>query len=144
MATKVREAMTPRVQAATPEQTVAEAAAMMKENDVGSLPVVADGMLVGLITDRDIVVRAVAVRADPATLKVTEISSGQVLTAEPDQDLDDALRLMGEHQVRRLPVVEHGRLVGMLAQADVAIVGGDKPTGKMLEDISQPSSTARA
>jgi CBS domain-containing protein len=143
MATKVREAMTPGVQCVTPDETVASAATMMAENDVGSLPVVEGRTLVGMLTDRDIVMRAVARGADMTTVTVAEVASGAVHAVEPDQDLDDALREMAKHQVRRLPVVEDGELVGILAQADVAIVAKEKEAGEMLEEISQPSSLER-
>jgi CBS domain-containing protein len=144
MPAKVRDAMTPGVQSITPDQTLAAAAATMAANDVGSLPVVDGARLVGMLTDRDIVMRAVAAGADTQTLTVGDVASRTVHTVEPDQDLEEALREMADHQVRRLPVVENGDLVGILAQADVAIVAKDKLAGEMLADISQPSSTARA
>ena len=144
MAIKVREAMTPGVRWVAPTDSVNTAATMMRDNDVGSLPIVDDGQLVGIITDRDIVMRAVALGAATDRLSVGEIASREVLTARPDQDLADAAQLMARGQVRRLPVVEDGRLVGLLAQADVAVVADEKQTGEMLEEISQPSSTARA
>ena len=87
---------------------------------------------------------AVALGAATDRLTVGEISSREVLTARPDEDLADAAQVMARGQVRRLPVVEDGRLVGLLAQADVAVVADEKQTGEMLEEISQPSSTARA
>lgn len=143
MAVKVRDAMTPGVQSASPERSLAEAASMMKANDVGSIPVVESGRLVGIVTDRDIVVRAVAEGIDPQLLSVGEVASRRVLTVEGEQSLDDALELMAEHQVRRLPVVdEDGCLVGMLAQADVASVAKEKKTGELIEQISQPTSAS--
>jgi CBS domain-containing protein len=144
MRAKVRDAMTPGVQSVGPGETIADAASAMVESDVGSLPVVEGTILVGMITDRDLVRRAVAQGADLETTTVGEVASHAIYTAAPDQDLDEALRAMAEHQVRRLPVVEDGRLVGMLAQADVAIVAGERKVGDMLEDISQPSSAERA
>jgi CBS domain-containing protein len=143
MSTKVRDAMTPGVQAAAPSETLVDAAALMRENDVGSLPVVEEGQLVGMLTDRDIVVRTVAEGADPRKVAVGDVASREIVTVGPDADLDEALRLMGAHRVRRLPVVEGGRLVGMLAQADVAIDSTDRKSGALLEQISQPSSTPR-
>jgi CBS domain-containing protein len=135
--------MTPSVRAATPTESLADAAQAMKEEDVGSLPVVEDGRVVGIITDRDIVVRAVAARVDPQSINVGDVASRELVTVEPEQDLDEALALMARHRVRRLPVVENGRLVGVLAQADVAVEAKDKDAGELLEEISQPTSTPR-
>ncbi len=143
MATKVRDAMTPGVQSVSPGETVAAAAEVMVENDVGSLPVVDGARLVGMVTDRDIVMRAVARGADVRTMTVGEVASRAIHTVEPDHDLDTALREMAEHQVRRLPVVEDDALVGILSQADVAIAAEGKRAGEMLEEISQPSSAGR-
>lgn len=144
MAKNVREVMTPGVRTVSPSQSLAEAAELMKSEDVGSVPVVAEGRLAGILTDRDIVIRAVAERRDPQTVKVDEIaSSGVLVTVEPEQDLDEALALMARHRVRRLPVVEEGRLVGMLAQADVALEAKEKKVGETVEEISQPTSTER-
>ena len=143
MATQVRDVMTPSVRTASPGQSLAEAAEVMKAEDVGSVPVVEEGRLVGILTDRDIVIGAVAERRDPQTVKVDEVASRELVTVEPDQDLDEALALMARHRVRRLPVVEEGRLVGMLAQADVALEAKEKKVGETVEEISQPTSTTR-
>jgi CBS domain-containing protein len=143
MAKQVREVMTPSVQSASPSQPVAEAAELMKGQDVGSLPVVQEGRLVGILTDRDIVVRAVAERRDPRAVTVDEVASREVVTVGPREDLDDALALMARHKVRRLPVVDEGRLVGMLAQADVALEAKEKQVGELLEEISEPTSPPR-
>jgi CBS domain-containing protein len=143
MSTHVRDAMTPVVKVAKPSLSLAEAAEIMKAEDVGSVPVVDDGRLVGIVTDRDIVVRAVAERRDPQAVTVGEFASRELVTVEPEEDLDDALALMARHQVRRLPVVERGTLVGMLAQADVALAAKEKKVGETVEEISRPSSTPR-
>jgi CBS domain-containing protein len=143
MAKSVRDVMTPGVRTVSPSQSLAEAAEVMKGEDVGSVPVVEEGRLVGIVTDRDIVTRAVAERRDPQTVKVGEVASRELVTVEPEQDLDEALALMAQHQVRRLPVVEAGRLVGMLAQADVALEAKEKKVGETLEEISKPTSTER-
>jgi len=140
---KVRDAMTPGVRSVAPSDSVTEAAQAMKEQDVGSLPVVEAERLVGMVTDRDIIVRAVAEQVDPQTLTVGDVASGDLVTVEPDEDLEEALALMGRHRVRRLPVVENGRLVGVVAQADVALEANEKDAGAMLEGISQPASTPR-
>ena len=143
MAKSVRDVMTPGVRTVSPAQSLADAAEVMKGEDVGSVPVVEEGRLAGILTDRDIVTRAVAERRDPQTVKVEEVASRDLVTVEPEQDLDEALALMARHQVRRLPVVEEGRLVGMLAQADVALEAKEKKVGETVEEISQPTSTER-
>jgi CBS domain-containing protein len=143
MAKSVRDVMTPGVRTVSPSQSLAEAAEVMKGEDVGSVPVVEEGRLAGIVTDRDIVTRAVAERRDPQTVKVGEVASGELVTVEPQHDLDEALALMARHQVRRLAVVEEGRLVGMLAQADVALEGKEKKVGETVEEISKPTSTER-
>jgi CBS domain-containing protein len=144
MAKKVSEAMTPGVQSVTLTQSLADAAEIMKQDDVGSLPVVdGDRRLVGILTDRDIVLRAVAERVDPQSVKVGDVASRDLVTVEPEQDLDEALFLMAQHRVRRLPVVEQDRLVGVLAQADAAIDAKEKKVGETVEQISQPTSTER-
>jgi CBS domain-containing protein len=121
------------------DNPVVEAARIMKEKDVGIVPVVEGGRLVGTVTDRDIAVRVVAEGKDPQSVRVREIASTEVVTVDPQQDLDEALRLMASHQVRRLPVVEEdGKLVGIVAQADVAREANDKQTGELVEEISQP------
>jgi CBS domain-containing protein len=143
MAKSVRDVMTPGVQTVSASQSLAEAAEVMKGEDVGSVPVVEEGRLAGIVTDRDIVTWAVAERRDPQTVKVDEVASRELVTVEPDQDLDEALALMARHQVRRLPVVEEGQLVGMLAQADVALEAKEKQVGETVEQISKPTSTER-
>jgi CBS domain-containing protein len=143
MAQSVRNVMTPGVRSVSPSQSLAEAPEVMKGEDVGSVPVVAEGRLAGILTDRDIVVRAVADRRDPQTVRVDEVASRDVVSVEPEQDLDEALALMARHQVRRLPVVEQGQLVGMLAQADVALEAKEKKVGETVEEISKPTSTER-
>lgn len=119
-------------------QPVAYAAKMMKQEDVGLAPIVEGDRLVGALTDRDIVTRVVAEGRDPQSVPVREVASTDLVTIDPQQDLDEALRLMASNQVRRLPVVaEDGRLVGVLAQADVAREAKDKQTGQLVEEISK-------
>jgi CBS domain-containing protein len=137
MAKSVREAMTASVSSVSPSQSLADAAEVMKGQDVGSVPVVEEGRLAGIVTDRDIVTRAVAERRNPQAVKVEEIASHDLVTVESEQDLDDALALMARHKVRRLPVLEGGRLVGMLAQADIALGAKEEKVGEMVEQISQ-------
>ena len=133
----VQEAMTSNPTAITPDTTVQDAARLMKSDDVGALPIVEDGRLTCVITDRDLAIRGVADGLDSAT-SVRELASKDVVTIDPQQSLEEAARLMAEHQIRRLPVVEEdGRLVGMLAQADVAQAGHDSLTGEVVQKISQ-------
>ena len=133
----VQEAMTSNPTAITPETTVQEAAQLMKSEDVGALPIVEDGRLTCVITDRDLAIRGVADGLDGAS-SVRELASKDVVTIDPQQSLEEAARLMAEHQIRRLPVVEaDGRLIGMLAQADVAAAGHDTLTGDVVQKISQ-------
>jgi len=137
MSKRVRDAMTPNVWTARMSQTLAEAAQVMKGEDVGSVPVVEDGRLVGIVTDRDIVTRVVAEGRDPQAVHVDDVASRNLVTVRPEDDLDDALMLMAQHQVRRLPVVDDGRLVGMLAQADIAQEAKEKKVGEVVEVISR-------
>ena len=134
----VREAMTSKLCSIDTDKPVAYAAKMMRDEDVGIAPIVEGDRLVGVLTDRDIAVRVVAEGRDPEQVKVTEVASRDIVTLDPQQDLDEALRLMARHQVRRLPVVEEdGRLVGILAQADVAKHADDARTGEVVEQISR-------
>jgi CBS domain-containing protein len=134
---KVRDAMSRDPRSVGESTSVQEAARLMKDQDVGSLPVVEDDRLVGIVTDRDIVVRGVANGSDVSSLSVKDVASHELRTVEPEEDLDEALRLMAQEQVRRLPVVEGDRLVGILAQADVARDADEKRVGETVEQISQ-------
>jgi CBS domain-containing protein len=98
--------------------------------------------LVGMITDRDITTRVVAESAVPETTSVGDVYSRDLISVEPNSDLDEALRLMARHQVRRLPVVENDRLVGMVAQADIALKESER-TGELVGAISEPSEEER-
>ncbi len=91
------------------------------------------------LTDRDIVIRAVAEGVDPNAVVIGDVASRKLVTVDPEQDLDQALMLMARHQVRRLPVVENDRLVGVLAQADVAVEAKAKQAGELVEQISKPA-----
>jgi CBS domain-containing protein len=138
MAKSVQELMTSNPCSIDSDKSVAYAAKMMRDENVGLAPIVEGNRLIGTITDRDIAIRAVAEGKDPESTKVTEIASTELVTVEPQQELDEALRLMGKHQVRRLPVVEEGgRLVGIVAQADVARNADDARTGELVEEISK-------
>jgi len=139
MGTKISEVMTDRPRAVEQETSVREAARLMETDDVGSLPVVQDGVrLIGVVTDRDIVVRVIAAGRDPEQTTVGEIASRDLVTLTPDHDLDDALTLMAREQVRRLPiVVREQELVGVISQADVAQVAKEKKVGEVVEAISE-------
>ena len=139
MPTKVRDVMTTGVDTATPAQPLREAARMMRSGDYGAMPVVEDGRLVGMLTDRDIVVRVVAEGLDPSVALAGDFATRNPVAVEPDQPLDAALLLLARHRVRRLPVVEDGMLVGVLSQADVALEAKEKKTGEVVQEISQPS-----
>ena len=142
MARSVRDTMTGNPRSIDASASVVEAAQLMREGHIGSLPITDDGQLVGMITDRDITTRVVADAVDHMKAPVGDVSSRDLITVEPDRDLDEALQLMAVHQVRRLPVVEDGRLVGIVAQADVALSENEK-AGKLVEAISEPSERER-
>jgi CBS domain-containing protein len=137
MGKPIREMMSSNPCAIDAEKPVAYAAKMMRDEDVGLAPIVEGDRLVGTLTDRDIAIRVVAEGKDPQSTAVREVASTDLVTIDPEENLDEALRLMAQHQVRRLPVVEEdGRLVGVVAQADVAKVGDDRRTGGVVEQIS--------
>jgi CBS domain-containing protein len=137
VAKRISNIMTTNPRTIEPSTTVIEAGRNMRDEDVGSLPITEGKQLVGTITDRDITIRAIAEGRDPQGTTVQEIASRDLVTVDPQQDLDEALKLMAQHQVRRLPVVEEdGMLVGIVAQADVAKVGDDVRTGETVQQIS--------
>ena len=134
----VQELMTANPQSVSADQTIVDAARIMRDEDAGLVPVVQGDRLVGTLTDRDIAIRVVAEGKDPQSTNVREVASTDLVTIDPQQDLSEALRLMAQHQVRRLPVVEEdGRLVGILAQADVARHADEEQVGEVVEQISQ-------
>jgi CBS domain-containing protein len=138
MGQSIRDVMTSNPCSIDADKSVAYAAKMMRDEDVGLAPIVEGDKLIGTLTDRDIAIRVVAEGRDPDQVKVRDVASKQVVTIDPQQDLDEALRIMAKHQVRRLPVVEEdGQLVGVVAQADIAREGDDKKTGKLVEKISE-------
>jgi CBS domain-containing protein len=144
MANSVRDAMTADPRSIGKSVSVVEAARLMREQDIGSLPITDDEQLVGMITDRDITMRVVAEAADPNVTSVEDVYSRDLISVEPDNDLEEALGLMARHQVRRLPVVEDGRLVGIVAQADIALSENETKTGELVEAISAPSEGDRS
>jgi CBS domain-containing protein len=143
MAKSVRDTMTENPRSIGASASVVEAARLMREKHIGSLAITDDEQLVGMITDRDITTRVVAEAADPMRTSVGDVSSPDLVSVEPDKDLEEALQLMARHQLRRLPVVEDGRLVGIVAQADIALRENEKRTGELVEAISEPSEGER-
>ena len=143
MAKSVRDAMTENPRSIGASAPVVEAARLMREEHIGSLPITDDEKLVGMITDRDITTRVVAEAADAEATPVGDVYSRDLISVEPDNDLEEALQLMARHQVRRLPVVENGRLVGIVAQADIALRETQTKTGELVEAISEPSEGER-
>ena len=138
MANSVRDAMTKSPRTIGRASTIVEAARIMRDEDVGIVPIVDGDKLVGTLTDRDIAIRVVAEGKDPNTTKAEQVASRELVTIDPQQDLDEARRLMARHQVRRLPVVEEdGKLVGIVAQADIAEHATDEQTGELVEEISK-------
>jgi CBS domain-containing protein len=138
MAKTIRDLMTENPCAIDADKPVAYAAKMMRDEDVGLAPIVEGQQLVGTLTDRDITIRVVAEGKDAQTTTVREVATTRLVTIDPNQDLDEALRLMAKNQVRRLPVVEEdGRLAGVVAQADVARHASDQQTGEVVEEISK-------
>jgi CBS domain-containing protein len=135
--TTVREAMTASPTSISSDATVVEAARLLTSEDVGSLPVVEGDKLVGVVTDRDLVLRVLAKDLDPNKVPVADACTHDPAVARPAEPLDAALQRMAEKQVRRLPVVDDGRLVGILAQADVARASQAAATGQMVEAISE-------
>jgi CBS domain-containing protein len=134
--TTVKDVMTPRPTSVAGDAMAVEAARRMLSEDVGSLPVVEGEMLVGMVTDRDLVLHVIAKDLDPHKVTVSDVCSENPVTAGPEDALDDALQRMASEQVRRLPVVADGRLVGILAQADIARAARPESTGRLVEEIS--------
>ena len=132
----VRDVMTSNPRTVSPSDSIQVAARIMKEEDCGVVPVVENGKAVGIITDRDIVIRAVA--SGGGDRAVREIATTDLVFVKPDTSTRDAEKLMSERQVRRLPVIENDRLVGIVSLGDIAVKEGkDSRTGETLEQISE-------
>lgn len=138
---KARDIMTANPQCVTPDDTVTRAAEIMRDSDVGVVPVVEDQgtmRLAGVLTDRDIAVRVVAEGRNSNEIRTREIMSSGLSVVDPNDDVNRVMELMKRDQVRRIPVVEGERLVGIIAQADIATdVGSDRKTGDVVEKISE-------
>ena len=137
---KVRELMTKQPTSVEPDATLGEVATLMKQQDCGSIPVVEGGRLVGIVTDRDIVVRGIAAGVDPRTQRVSKVMSSDPVTVGPEEDVTDAEKKMADRQVRRLPVVEGGKLIGIIVTAQIARAGNERKVGETMKGISEPTS----
>jgi CBS domain-containing protein len=132
-----RDIMTGGVECASVNDTLADAAQKMRDLDVGALPICGDdNRLQGMITDRDIVVKCVAEGGDPSTAKVADFAEGKPVTIGADDSLEETLRTMAEHGVRRLPVIDGHDLIGMVSQADVAKNCPEEKLGDLVQAIS--------
>ena len=142
---QLKDIMTPQVEVISPEATLQAAAQKMSQFDVGPLPVCDGEQLVGMLTDRDITVRAVAEGCDPTTTPVREAMTPEMVYCFEDQAVQEAARLMAQYQIRRLPILNrHKRLVGIVSLADLAVSTSDQTrTGEVLEQISEPAEPRR-
>lgn len=138
MATRASEIMSTDITVIREEETMRDAAQRLASDDIGVLPICdSNKQLKGILTDRDIVVHVIARGKDPASTTARELEQGEIVTLRPDDSVEHALDLMAQHQVRRLPVVDNGRVVGMVSQADVAKVVRPEEAGRMLSSISK-------
>ena len=140
---QLKEVMTSRVTVIAPEATIQAAAEKMSDLEIGLLPVCEGGRLVGMVTDRDITVRAVAEGRGPVTTQVREVMTPDIIYGFDDQDVEDAARLMEQYQIRRLPVLNRRKqLVGMVSLGDLAVHPGQQPlAGEVLEQVSEPGTS---
>ena len=137
---KVKDLMTSDPAKVGPDDVIAQAATLMKQEDCGAIPVVRDGKLIGIVTDRDIAIRVVAEGRDAKTTKVSEMMSADPITIAPDADIAEAASLMATSQIRRLPVVENGQLLGIIVTAQLARREKTSETGEAIKEISEPAS----
>lgn len=136
---KVHEIMSAHARCVGPENTLVEAAGLMRELDVGSLPVCEDDRLTGIVTDRDLALRGIADGKDPNTTPVRDVMSESVVWVFADQDVEEVVRLMENRQIRRVPVLNRQkRLVGIVALGDIAISSNPAFSGMALRDVSEP------
>ncbi|MDO8685855.1 MAG: CBS domain-containing protein [Clostridiales bacterium] len=142
---RVSDKMTRNVACVQTTATLTEAAQMMQKHNVGSVPVCdAASTVVGMLTDRDIVVRTIAWGRNPQTTPVTDVMTGGVATVTPEMDMEDVARIMSDKQIRRVPVVDKGKLVGILALGDIATdYRYNIEASEALSDISRPSRPVR-
>ena len=136
---KVKEVMHPGVAWVQPDSPLAEIARMMRDEDVGSIPVGENDRLVGMVTDRDIVVRGLAGGGDCSKLKARDVMTKPIVYCRADEDVEDSIRIMEKNRIRRLPVIdENKRMVGMLALGDIAAKTGRDLTGEVMKSVAQP------
>ena len=136
--TVARDLMTPDPTCVREDQTLAEAARMLRDLDVGSLPICGnDDRLKGMLTDRDIVVKCIAAGGDPKTATAGSLAEGKPVTIGADDDIREALEMMQQYQVRRLPVIDGHDLVGIISQADVALALSATETAETVAEISE-------
>jgi CBS domain-containing protein len=137
LAKNVREVMTSGAECVSESDSILDAAKRLAELDIGAMPICGeDNRLKGMLTDRDIVVKVLAQGRDPADVTAGDLSEGEPVTIGPDDSVEDALRKMKDHKVRRLPVTEDGDLVGMVSQADLAVNVDEEQVGDLVEAIS--------
>ena len=143
---RIKDVMTPQAEVVSPDATAEDAAAIMKTLDIGVLPVSDEQGLVGILTDRDLVVRVMAATRDPKAMLVGEAMTPSVVYCFEDDDIEHAATVMAGQQIRRLPVLDKNRkLVGIVSMGDIAVHGRDPQlTGKVLEDVSQPATPNRS
>lgn len=140
---KIKEISIKEVHYTTPDASINEAASMMKRHGMGVLPVCDGGRLLGMLTDRDIVIGCVAAGLDTKDCQVKEFMTSGAVTLNPDMDVEEAAEIMGKEQVRRLPVVENSALVGMISLGDISFVlGSDHLVAETLRRISTPVELA--
>jgi CBS domain-containing protein len=141
---KIKDVMTKTVETVRPDQSLQEAASKMKTLDVGPIPVVDNGKLVGMLTDRDIVVRSTAEGKDPRTTKVSAAMTPNVVCCKEDDEVKDAARTMEDKQIRRLVVVDaQQRVAGIVSLGDIAVdTSNEKMSGRVLEEVSKPTRSA--
>ena len=141
---KVNQVMTKNVACLCPTATVCEAAKLMQKHNIGSIPVCENDALVGIVTDRDIVVRTVANDGDPKTMQIKDLMTAQVVSVKSDADINEVSKLMTQKKIRRVPVLENGKLVGMVSLGDVATDAKyTTDVADTLSGISQPSDPAK-
>lgn len=146
MSTLVRHVMASDLKTARPDMNAFDGAGLMGSYDVGSIPIVDDDGFVGIVTDRDLVLRVLAARRDPMETRLGDILTRETVTISPDATLAEARQLMAEHQIRRLPVLKGTELVGIIAIGDVAVADASpRAVGEVLREVSESDATnARA